>query len=206
MSTTTKKIRKNVDVIVGRLGEEYYSLDRVFDDGKYRGAVGTIFRPISKAEEMQAMDPNYSETQSQLEDHYHMSMKMRGFEYDGQDTKGDKETGAWARPSISKWLEEHLAVEGLSAVYDLSYSRMGEKVAQLYNSELLPKNRKKYNLAEFSDCRGGGRCFHVFKDPKTGEKYVSPSFNGTPFDKIYDQDAIDEIMEYEKCGRLPKMT
>lgn len=66
-------------------------------------------------------------------------------------------------------------------MFDTSEFSTGVTVAQVYNSE-LPENTPDEKKAEFCECVGAGRIF----------------LHNIKFDKVYNQELLDEINEFEE--------
>ena len=136
--------REKIEQVVGRTTDgEYYVLDYVFDettDNKpFRGAVGSVMRPISIREADEAME--VENATDRYEDVWRECVA------NGDETR-----------SLDDFVESILMSEGIEAMFDLSYYSIGEEVAKLYNEE-LPEDHDEKDEAEFSECVGGGRCF-----------------------------------------------
>ena len=164
--------QKNVGAIVGKTEDgEYYVLDYVFhdvrinhvDDGSlFTGAVGSVFRPVPKDMQDERMEPENAE------EYFDDCWRLRVA--DGIETRG-----------LSEFTADVLDSDGIEAVFDLSFGDMGDKVAELYNSE-LDDDHGPEDEAEFSECVGGGRCFT----------------RDVQWAKIYDYDALALAMSYER--------
>ena len=158
-------MKQNVNKLVGRdENGDYYWLDYVFDDGNgFRGAVGSTFHPVSEAEKEKRMNPENAR------EHF------RGLWQEAVKAGSTEE-------SLDDYVQNLIDIDGIDAFFDLSYYDAGCKVAEIYNSEHSKDARPPEDLAEFSECTGGGRCF----DYKI------------KWEKIYDKDALDLGLSYEK--------
>ena len=155
--------QQNVNKLVGRdENGDYYWLDYVFKDEDFKGAVGTIFRPISE---------------SQREDVMSLDNARELFD----DLWREAVASGTTDEGLDEFIENSIRWDGDEAFFDLSDYDNGCKVAEIYNSE-LPDNADESEKAEFSECRGGGRCFYPER------KWV----------KIYDKAALKLALKYEK--------
>ena len=134
--------REQLNTIVGRdESGDYYVLDCVFDDAdNFKGAVGSVFRPISTREKEETM--NIENAKDRFADLWAEAAK------DGR-----------TEDSLEDYVEQIIAIDGEDAFFDFSYYDIGCKIAEIYNSE-LPDDKDKLDKAEFSECVGGGRCFN----------------------------------------------
>lgn len=136
------KQQTNYNKLVGRTGDEYYFCDYIFthaDD--FKGATGSVLRPVSKAE--------YEErtSQEELEDRF-------------SDVWREAVASGSTTDSLSVWVEQAFDIDGDEMVFDLSYSRYWDQLRELgFNDEEYP----------LFECTGGGRCFS--KDIKFDEVY-----------------------------------
>lgn len=141
-----KKITFN-EIIGKTTYGEYIALDYVFDDSlhdaPFRGATGSHFHPVTNGAAEEARNPENAK--EQLKEFWQMSVK------DGRTEE-----------SLEAWVEHYLNEAGDEALWDLSYSSMGEAAAEIYNKEQAEEWGRELTedeKAEFSECTGGGRCF-----------------------------------------------
>lgn len=116
--------------LIGRQGDEYYYLDYTFEDGTFKGAVGSIMRPV---------------TIEEAED------RRENFDDDGERWQMAVDAGA-TELGKKEWKEMVLDIDGDEAVFDQSYYEYGE--------DLLNRIDPKREIYELVECRGGGRCFY----------------------------------------------
>jgi len=151
----------NVEKLVGKdKSGDYYWLNHVFEDSKgFRGAVGSVFRPVSEAEKEERMSlENAKDWFGEL---WREAVKAGNTE-----------------ESLDDYVKNIIDIDGESAFFDLSDYDVGCKIAEIYNLELPDENDK----AEFSECVGGGRCFH----------------HKIKWAKVYDEAALKLALSYEK--------
>lgn len=117
--------------LVARIGDGYYFCDYIFHDDRFKGATGSIMRPVSEAE---------------AED------RRENYDEDGEMWKN---AVADDRTTLGKddWWELVLNTDGDEAVYDLSY-------ADTYGEALMELLHNRGEDVELVECVGGGRCFH----------------------------------------------
>lgn len=137
----SSEIRKKVDVLVGKSTDgAYYWLDEVFEHRPdFRGAVLTVFRPVSRSEAENAIDPESSDTQDRFKECWKEAVKAGSTD-----------------DSFLGWLETVLDSDGIEASFDLSGYDNGQIVAELHTKE---NELTEDGVCEFSECIGGGRCF-----------------------------------------------
>ena len=164
--------REKIEQVVGRTTNgEYYVLDYVFDErgvNPFRGAVGSVMRPVSAREAAEAMD--IESVIERYEDVWRECVSH------GDETR-----------SLEDFAESISMNDGLESMFDLSYCKIGEEVAKMYNTE-LPEHHDSEDEAEFSECVGGGRCFN----------------HGLKFEKVYRQDLLNLALSHEEIQNTCK--
>jgi hypothetical protein len=148
-----KQKQTNINKLVGRSEDgDYYWLDYVFEDGEeLRGAVGSVFRPVSEAQKEETMSLD--------------NAKERFVDIWAEAAR-DRRT----EQGLEEFVQDIIAVDGEEAFFDFSYYHNSCEIAKVYNSE-LPENTEESEKAEFSECVGGGRCFnHKIKWAKVYDK------------------------------------
>jgi len=137
-----KRNDKHYNKIVARVDNEYYVLQYTFehDDG-FKGAVGSVFYPITK--NCYDWDNDIENLKERMIYRY-LSIKRDKYGNFSEDDIDENDFTDWC---------ENLEDED---IYDLSYFDIGMEVAKLYESE-------SGEMTVFSECIGGGRCF----DPDT---------------------------------------
>jgi hypothetical protein len=135
-------MKQHIDKLIGRdISGDYYWLEYVFEDSSdFRGAVGSVFRPVSVTKKEERMTPENA--REWLAEGWREAVKAGTTEQ-----------------SLDDYIQNVIDIDGESAFFDQSYFDTGCKIAEIYNSE-LPKDADESEQAEFSDCGGGGRCFN----------------------------------------------
>ena len=118
--------------LVGRVENEYYYLEYVFQDDTFKGAVGAILIPVSFAE---------------------MEERRTIFDDDGELWRAAVEAQQ-TELSHKDWRDRVLAIDGDDAVIDLSWFCD-------YGEALLERLDPKHEVYEYTEGIGGGRCFHL---------------------------------------------
>jgi len=117
--------------LICKIEDEYYFLNYFFNhNDDFKGATGTILRPVSKEEYIEITEDNAEEY---LEENWRMAVQG------GNTTDG-----------LSDWVEYVKRMDGDGAFFDLSYSEYWEQLRAIGFDE------EDYPVIE---CRGGGRCF-----------------------------------------------
>ena len=127
-----KRDQVNYNLLVAEKDGEFYFCDYIFKhtDG-FKGATGSILRPISKGEYEERTTLEY--LLDSYEDIWRESVS------DGSTTQG-----------LEDWCQHVSDIDGDEAFFDLSYPELWEQLRDLGYSE------KEYPVFE---CTGGGRCF-----------------------------------------------
>ena len=122
--------------LIGRIGDEYYSLDYIFENGEmngkpFKGACGSCFSPVTKEE----ADRRNEEART----------ISRWNEY--VDFWRDSVAAGKTTDSFEDWIELVIdEADGPCISFDASYPMVAEKVAEKAGTE-------------YAECTGGGRCF-----------------------------------------------
>lgn len=134
--------QQNINTLVGKSKDgDYYWLNYVFEESAdFRGATGSVFRPVSEAEKEEKMD--FDNAKDWLKEIWQ-----------GAVSTGNTEQG------LDGYVQEVIDIDGENAFFDLSCYDNGCEIAEMFNSE-LPENADESEKAEFSECVGGGRCFN----------------------------------------------
>lgn len=137
-----KEKRIKIDKLVGRTEDgEYYWLDEVFEHAKnFRGACGSVFRPVTVAQKEEAMTPENAK--ERFRDLWQEAVRTGHTE-----------------DSLDEYVESIVGCDELESFFDLSYYDNGCEIAEIYNSE-LPADAPEEDNAEFCECVGRGRCFN----------------------------------------------
>ena len=130
--------QKNYNAVIGRAGDEIYVLDYTFDDtmhGKpFRGAVGSVFRAVSREEREERTSPE--------------ALKERLREPWQEACKNGCE-----ERSLAEYCQNVKDTDGTDFIFDLSYCGMWPEIRKAY-----PKYKDEEAFPIF-ECTGGGRCF-----------------------------------------------
>lgn len=132
MAKNNKQIRK----LIGKKDGLYCVCDYVFDDGEFRGAVGSTFQPIDK----DGYETMHNSSSEEVKDRFHDL--WAGAAKDGRTEE-----------SLEEFCENILACDGDDALWDLSYSNYAWDLIRDAIPELT---EDEYPVFE---CVGGGRCF-----------------------------------------------
>ena len=137
-----KTMRTTYNKLIGKIGDEYYFLDDTFTHSdSFKGATGTVLRPVSRSE--------YEETKT-VE-----GLKDRDYAELWKNAVSSGETVL----GLYDWLEIVLE-DGDDAIWDLSGIELWEQLREIGLSG------EEYPVFE---CTGGGRSFS--KDMKWDELY-----------------------------------
>ena len=119
--TTETRTQTNYDKLIGRKGEEYYYLDYVFTHRQdFKGATGSIMRPVTEAEAEERRDD---------------------WDSDGEMWR-QAVAGESTTLSQEEWQQQALAIDGDDLVFDLSY-------CCTHGEDLLERlGRDEYELVE----------------------------------------------------------
>lgn len=126
---TKTREQKNYGELIGRIDDEYYFLDYTFDHGDFKGATGTVLRPIPKDEWEQRCEPENLEEENRESWQYAVS-------------EGNTDLG------LTEWMEYN----------DISEPYIDDS-GWKYNEELRSKAGLSEEAYPMIECTGGGRCF-----------------------------------------------
>lgn len=120
--------------LVARKDDDYYFCDYIFkNDENFKGATGSILRPISKDEH------EYNTSEEGL-------LEYLGELWQDAVASGNTEMGK------AEWCEWVYEIDGDNAIYDLSYHNLHEQLREIGISE------EDFPVIV---CSGGGRCFNA---------------------------------------------
>lgn len=126
MEREEKKYRE----LIGKIGDEYYFLDDIFKYAdNFRGATGSVMRPVSSNE---------------------YNQRLNAYDEDGELWRGAVQAGN-TEMGMNEWHDYVINMDGDDAIFDLSYRDYADA---LYEKGIV--NESDYPIIE---CVGGGRCF-----------------------------------------------
>ena len=130
MNTTQERTQTTYQKLIGRIDNEYYFLDYVFETDAYKGAVASVLSPVSFEE---------------------MEYRRENFDEDGELWK-DAVANDRTELGHKEWAAHVLRLDGDDAVIDLSYF-------STYGEELLQRLDPEHEVYEYTEGVGGGRSF-----------------------------------------------
>jgi len=162
---------------VGRIGDEYYFADSVFQHSDFAGVTGTSVRPVSAEEYEWASDPeNVAERYCYLWEEMHGSNGADDCEECGGHPDSDSGCSSCGVPSLDAWVDTAIRIDGIDhLMFDESYCCDASDAFDELGIE-----------HETTDCTGGGRCFG--RDSRG---------HSSTFDEVFNQEALDAIIDLE---------